>query len=78
MKEYIVHAPENNVLAVDEYTTFCGEPIEQLIRCKDCKFWRSFYHGPNSNLGTFSYMCMLTLYDRKDSDYCSYAKRKEN
>ncbi len=39
MKEYIVHAPKTNVIAVEEYTSFYGEPIEELIRCKDCKFF---------------------------------------
>ncbi len=38
MKEYIVHAPKTNLMAVKEYTSFYGEPIEELIRCKDCRF----------------------------------------
>lgn len=38
MKEYIVHAPKDNPCAVEKYTSFYGEPIKELIRCKDCKF----------------------------------------
>ena len=42
MKEYIVHAPNDYPCAVEEYKSFYGEPIEELIRCKDCKYFESF------------------------------------
>ena len=49
MKEYIVHEPKDLPLAVEKYTTFFGEPIIELIRCKDCKY---FYGEPvNTNEG---------------------------
>ena len=37
MREYIVHAPKTKLTAVEEYISFYGEPVEELVRCKDCK-----------------------------------------
>lgn len=75
MKEYIVHAPENNVLAVEEFKTFYGEPIEPLTRCKDCVYWRksSFF----DNTMTCHYVIGGHEYYREANDYCSQAERRE-
>ena len=35
--EYIVHAPKHKATAIEEYTSFYGEPVVKLVRCKDCK-----------------------------------------
>lgn len=67
MKEYIVHAPNDNRIAVEEYTSFYGETITELIRCKDCKYREYGY-------------CNLYLSFHRltaDMDYCSDAERKE-
>ena len=68
MKEYIVHAPPDNKLAVEEFTTFYGEPMTELIRCKDCKYW-----GANG----YRYGCINATPIMMENDYCSNAERKE-
>lgn len=52
---------------------------EELIRCKDCKFSKAYYHGPESNLGMFTYRCTQGLYGMTvfEDNYCSRAERKE-
>lgn len=54
-----------------------GEIIQELIRCKDCKFSKAYYHGSESNLGMFTYLCTQGLYGMNADDYCSRAERKE-
>ena len=38
MKEYIVHVPKHLETNQEKIVSFFGEPIIELIRCKDCKF----------------------------------------
>ena len=52
-------------------------PKQELIRCKDCKFSKAYYHGSESNLGMFTYLCTQGLYGMNADDYCSRAERKE-
>ena len=66
MKEYIVHAPNDYKIAVEEYNSFYGEPITELIRCKDCKS----YDIPLE-------FCWKMLIEREEDDFCSRARRKE-
>lgn len=40
MKEYIVHVPKHLETNQEEIVSFFGEPIIELIRCKDCKWGR--------------------------------------
>ena len=69
MKEYIVK----------EHPDFPYEEPkpQELIRCKDCKFSKAYYHGSESNLGMFTYLCTQGLYGMNADDYCSRAVRKE-
>lgn len=49
------------------------EAIGELVRCKDCKFWRD--DNPRVN----GYHCcyrMHNIFPMKESDFCSYGKRK--
>ena len=48
-----------------------------VIRCKDCKFSKAYYHGSESNLGMFTYLCTQGLYGMNADDYCSRGERKE-
>lgn len=49
---------------------------KELIHCKDCKFSKAYYHGPESNLGMFTYLCTQGLYGMNADDYCSRAERR--
>lgn len=55
-----------------------GEIVSELIRCKDCKFSKAYYHGSESNLGMFTYLCTQGLYGMNADDYCSRAEREEH
>lgn len=49
---------------------------KEQIRCEDCAYCRTFYHGVNMPL---SYRCekLYLCSDLSSDDYCSRAKRKE-
>lgn len=49
----------------------------KLIRCNDCKFFKTYYHGAESKLGMFTYECLIRgLYTVTAVDFCSKAERK--
>ena len=50
---------------------------KELIRCKDCKYCRTYYHGANM---PFSYACdkLYLTNNLSSDDYCSRGVRKEN
>lgn len=76
-EEYIIPINET---AEDYDEMFIGvirrQPV--LIRCKDCKFSKAYYHGSESNLGMFTYLCTQGLYGMNADDYCSRAERKDD
>lgn len=47
-----------------------------VIRCEDCKYCRTYYHGENM---PFSYACdkLYLTNNLSSDDYCSRAERKE-
>ena len=49
----------------------------QVIRCKDCKHSKAYYHGEHSKLGMITYFCTKMLCNVKADDYCSWSERKE-
>lgn len=51
--------------------------MAELIHCKDCKFSKAYYHGTESNLGMFTYLCTQGLYGMNADDYCSRARRRD-
>ncbi len=81
MKEYIVHAPSDYKIAVEEYTSFYGEPITELIRCKDCIYWEEYCRIVDGVAS--DHVCSRkreideTMHRAKADDYCSWAERKE-
>lgn len=46
-------------------------PHEELIRCKDCKYW----DVSKSNI--MNHTCYWGYFLKKEDDYCSWAKPKE-
>ena len=77
MNEYIICLPnEHTVVIEEENAVFYCEPIDELIRCKDCKHCRTYYHGENM---PFSYACdrLYLTNNLSNTDYCSRAERKE-
>ena len=68
MKEYIVHVPKHLETNQEKIVSFFGEPIIELIRCKDCKWYE--YDTPHrcGCGGCAGYI--------KEDDYCSKAEPK--
>lgn len=66
MKEYIVHVPKHLETNEEEIVSFFGEPIIELIRCKDCKY------RITANCERFG----IKRYTQSDS-FCSWAEPKE-
>ena len=71
--KYFIIGTNSNAL----HDTMNGTVTGELIRCKDCKFSKAYYHGSESNLGMFTYLCTQGLYGMNADDYCSRAERKE-
>lgn len=69
MKEYIVPLSE------DEALYGYKDVAKELLRCKDCKWCRSYYHGPGRG---FSYECskLYLTSDINVNDFCSRAERR--
>lgn len=44
----------------------------EVVRCKDCVYFRRFFHGNSS----FSSLCLWSLYEPEDDGYCNHARRK--
>lgn len=65
------------IVPADDLVCLGKDKLQELIRCKDCKFSKAYYHGSESNLGMFTYLCTQGLYGMNADDYCSRAERKE-
>ena len=68
MKEYIVHYSNNSPITEEAWNnmkTAFGEPIKELVRCKECKF----HHDRTQ--------CKKRIGAWFDDDYCNGAVRAE-
>lgn len=65
------------IVPADDLVCLGKDKLHELIRCKDCKFSKAYYHGSESNLGMFTYLCTQGLYGMNADDYCSRGERKE-
>lgn len=85
MKEYIV-----NLTDISEYGRRMiignGIPKEELIRCKDCKYWMPHTQfGYDEDSDEYHNYCKRHLPDdtfyafmKEADDFCSWAERKKN
>lgn len=64
MPEYIVNSEE-------EPSLWYGDKYDELVRCKDCKYWDSHWASLNVT------MCKAFNWRSKPEDFCSLGKRKE-
>jgi len=65
MKEYIVHVPKHLETNKEKIVSFFGEPIIELIRCKDCRWFI------NKECAIY---CLSSAHEEA---FCSYAEPKE-
>jgi len=68
MKEYIVHVPKHLETNQEEIVSFFGEPIIELIRCKDCKWYEFDVSHRCGYTGLNGYIA--------EDDFCSKAEPK--
>lgn len=55
--------------------TLKTETVGELVRCKDCKWWKTNYMWD----GQERKVCVIEPYEpvRKPDDFCSYGERKD-
>ena len=64
------------IVDADDLVCLGKDKLQEVIRCKDCKYCRTYYHGINM---PFSYACdhLYLTNNLSNNDYCSRAVRKE-
>ena len=62
MSDYIVHRRKNRADKV----------IGELVRCKECKYWRTREDATRCCVREYAQECW------KPDDFCSYGERKES
>ena len=65
------------IVPVDDLVCLGKDKLPELVRCRDCKFCKTYYHGAESKLGMFTYECIRGLYTVTADEFCSKAERKE-
>lgn len=77
MKEYIVDTDDFD--SHDALVGYIKYNYEELIRCKDCKYFSTDFNGYNHcDLYMDAYSPWAeSRYSPSESDYCSQAERKE-
>ena len=51
------------------------EMPEAIVRCKDCRYFESYYHGD----GMFSHQCLWRLVPDVDREgYCNHGRKKND
>ena len=53
---------------------------EPVIRCRECEHWKPTGSKAGNSFSDMEYIggCEFTKYCRRESDFCSYGKRKED
>ena len=51
-----------------------------VVRCRECKYWKPSGSKAGNSFSDMEYIggCEFTNYCRRESDFCSYGKRKDS
>ena len=62
---------------ISEAPTVDAVPV---VRCRDCQHWKPTGSKAGNSFSDMEYIggCEFTKYCRRESDFCSYGKRKED
>ena len=62
---------------LDKMPTIDAVPV---VRCRDCQHWKPSGSKAGNSFSDMEYIggCEFTKYCRRESDFCSYGKRKED
>lgn len=72
MREWIVSFSDADRDEIDPEAFF-----PELIRCKDCRFWKKYYEHDGITYGLCRKDKAVKKKGRKETDYCSRAERIE-
>ena len=66
-------------LAIKECLSVVRQMPEAVVRCRECKHWKSSGSKAGNSFSDMEYIggCEFTNYCRSESDFCSYGERKE-
>ena len=55
------------------------EDVQIMVRCRDCKHWKPNGSKAGNSFEDMEFIggCEFTQYYRRESDFCSWGKRKE-
>ena len=69
-------AKENCLAEIEAAQTVDAIPV---VRCRECKHWKPTGSKAGNSFSDMEYIggCEFTKYCRRESDFCSYGKRKE-
>ena len=59
------------------YDTLSKNDIVQVVRCRDCKYYREYVSNRGSALMCLCPCCISGQGKKKPTDYCSYGERKD-
>ena len=75
MSEFIVIGQRaEDGIAID----FSKPAVGELVRCKDCKYYKEYVSNRGSAMMCFCPCCIGGQGKKKPTDYCSYGERKDN
>ena len=75
MSEFIVIGQRaEDGIAID----FSKPAVGELVRCKDCKYYKEYVSNRGSVMMCFCPCCIGGQGKKKPTDYCSYGERKDN
>lgn len=65
---------------VQRFLEFCPDAdVSPVVRCRDCKHWKPNGSKAGNSFEDMEFIggCEFTQYYRRESDFCSWGKRKE-
>ena len=74
--EEAVWAKEDCLAEIEAAQTVDAVPV---VRCRECQHWKPTGSKAGNSFSDMEYIggCEFTKYCRRESDFCSYGKRKE-
>ena len=70
------YTAEDVIMMIKTAPTVDAVPV---VRCRDCQHWKPTGSKAGNSFSDMEYIggCEFTKYCRRESDFCSYGKRKE-
>jgi hypothetical protein len=69
LTKLIKEAQERYIYAEEQAQYLIGNCVEEVVRCKDCKYWKQ--------VTAERHACCMFGFEMDYDEYCSYGERKE-